>query len=336
VQRDTQGLPSNEEQAPQPGDDSAPSPLPGSGVRSPPRRIRYVPSTRSIPRIESRGKDIGLFEDVYHKVLGTPWWRFFAYVVAGWIGTNLVFAALYAAEPGCVANADGFEDGFYFSVQTLATIGYGGMAPATRYGHLVVVVEALIGTLGVALVAGVTFSKFARPTARVLFSEKIVVTVRNGVPHLVFRLANWRGNVVVEGQLRVFLLRQEKTREGDVFRNPHELSLVRDRTALFALTWIPMHRIDERSPFFGGESALARLREQGAEIYLAFTGLDETIGQPIHARRMYRLDDIVWNARHVDVLRHEADGTRIIDYASFHDVEVLGDASAISWGTQQA
>jgi inward rectifier potassium channel len=305
-------------------------------VQGEPRRIRFVPSSRSTPRIQSRGKESALFEDVYHKVLATPWWRFFAYVTAGWIGTNLVFAALYAAVPGCIANAVDFEDAFYFSVQTLATIGYGGMAPATRYGHLIVVIEALIGTLGVALVAGVAFSKFARPTARVLFSDKVVVTVRDGVPHLVFRLANWRGNMVVEGQLRVFLLRMEKTREGDIIRNPYELTLVRDRTALFALTWIPMHRIDERSPFFGGDAALARLREQKAEIYLAFTGLDETIGQPIHARHMYRLEDIVWNARHADVLTIEPDGTRTIDYASFHDVEVLGDASAISWGAQQA
>lgn len=250
----------------------------------------------------------------------------------GWFGANLVFAVLYAVEPGCVANAAGFEDAFYFSVQTFATIGYGAMSPATRYGHVVVVVEALVGTLGVALVAGVTFAKFARPTARVLFSEKIVVTVRDGVPHLVFRLANWRGNMVVEGQLRVFVLRLEKTREGDTIRTPYELPLVRDRTALFALTWVPMHRIDGRSPFWGGETALAKLREQRAEIYLAFTGLDETIGQPIHARYMYRPEDIVWNARYADVLTIEPDGTRSIDYAAFHDVEVLGDASALSWG----
>ncbi len=295
------------------------------------RRIRFAPSPRATFAIRSRGQHVSLFEDVYHKVQRMPWWRFFAYVVAGWFGANLAFAVLYAAQPGCVANAAGFEDAFYFSVQTFATIGYGGMAPATRYGHVVVVVEALVGTLGVALVAGVTFAKFARPTARVLFSEKIVVSVRDGVPHLVFRLANWRGNMVVEGQLRVFVLRIEKTREGDTIRTPYELPLVRERTALFALTWIPMHRIDSRSPFWGGESALARLREERAEIYLAFTGLDETIGQPIHARHMYRLEDIVWNARYADVLTIEPDGTRTIDYASFHDVEVLGEASTLPW-----
>jgi inward rectifier potassium channel len=301
----------------------------GSGRK--PRRIRFVPGERGTPSIRSLGQETSLVEDLYHKVLAMSWWRFFAYVVAVWLGTNLLFAALYTAQPGCVANANGFEDAFYFSVQTLATIGYGAMSPVTRYGHLVVVLEALVGTLTVALVVGVTFAKFARPTARVLFSEKIVVNVRDGEPFMVFRLANWRGNMVVEGQLRVIVLLMERTREGDTIRTPRELPLVRNRTALFALTWVPMHRIDEQSLFWGGASAIDKLREQRAQIYLAFTGLDETIGQPIHARHVYQLEDIVWNARHVDVLTIDEDGTRTIDYSLFHDVEVLGDASALRW-----
>jgi len=296
-----------------------------------PTRIRFASSRRATPTIRSVGQRVSILEDLYHKVLSMPWWRFFAYVTVAWLGTNLVFALVYSAQPGCVANASGFEETFYFSVQTLATIGYGAMSPATRYGHIVVVAEALIGTLGVALVVGVTFAKFARPTARVLFSDKMVVHLRNGVPHLVFRLANWRGNMVVEGQLRVFVLVMEKTREGDVIRTPRDLGLVRDRTPLFALTWMPMHAVDSESPFWGGEAAIDKLREQRAEIYLAFTGLDETIGQPIHARHMYRLDDIVWNARHADVLTIEADGSRTIDYSRFQDVEVLGEPRALEW-----
>jgi inward rectifier potassium channel len=291
-----------------------------------PRKIRFTQHPRATPALRTRGQHVSFFEDLYHKVLAMPWWRFFLYAAGIWVGVNVAFALLYVAEPGCVggARAGDLEDAFYFSVQTLATIGYGAMAPATRYGHVVVVFEALVGTLGVALVTGVTFAKFARPTSRVLFSEKIVVNLRDGVPHLVFRLANWRGNMVVEGQLKVFLLLVQTTQEGDVIRMPVELPLVRDRTALFALTWVPMHRIDDKSLFWGGDRALEKLREQRAEIYLAFTGLDETIGQPIHARHSYRLDDIVWNARYVDVLHIDENGTRHIDYSLFHDVEVLG------------
>jgi len=298
-----------------------------------PKKIRYTAPQRTNLAVRTHGQDVPLFEDVYHRVLAMPWWRFFAYVGATWVGVNLVFALLYAAVPGCVSGAapGNLEDAFYFSVQTFATIGYGAMAPATRFGHVVVVCEALVGTLGIALVTGVTFAKFARPTARVLFASKAVVHIRDGVPHLVFRLANWRGNMVVEGQLHVSLLKRVTTREGDVIRIPVELPLVRDRTAMFALTWVPMHRIDEKSPLWGGLEARDRLLAEGAEIFLSFSGMDETLGQSIQARYRYRLDDIAYNARFADVLTIEPDGTRIIDYAHFHDIEPLGRPEELVW-----
>jgi inward rectifier potassium channel len=298
-----------------------------------PRKIRFEPSTRSTVPTQTRGQQVSFFEDIYHNVLAMPWWRFFAYASGAWLGINAVFAVFYSASPGCVAGArpGDLEDAFYFSVQTFATIGYGAMSPATRFGHVVVVVEALVGTLGIALVTGVTFAKFARPSARVLFSAKAVISPRDGVPYLVFRLANWRGNMVVEGQLRANLLVLTETREGEKTRIPIELPLVRDRTALFFLTWIPMHRIDASSPFWGGAAALEKLRAQNAEIFLSFSGLDETSGQQIHARHNYKLDDIVYNARHSDVLTISPDGTRTIDYASFHDVEVLGAPGDLGW-----
>lgn len=307
----------------------------GTAPGEPPatKRIRYRPPARANAAVRTRGQDVSFFEDSYHKVLSMPWWRFFAYAAAGWVGVNLLFALVYAASPGCVSGAQpgNLEDAFYFSVQTLATIGYGAMAPVTRYGHVVVVAEALVGTLGVALVTGMTFAKFARPTARILFSAKVVVQMRDGVPHMMFRLANWRGNMVVEGQLRVLVLRIRKTREGDVIRVPEDLPLVRDRTALFALSWTPMHRIDDKSPFWGGTAALDLLRAEKAEIFLTFTGMDETIAQTIHAGHRYELDDVVYNARFVDVLTIEDDGTRIIDYGTFHDIEVLGKAEDLRW-----
>lgn len=302
------------------------------------KKIRFEPSATGTPRVVTRGQRIHVFEDIYHRVLGMPWWRFFAYVGLTWIAINFVFAILYASHPGCVAGATpgDLEDAFYFSVQTFATIGYGAMAPATRFGHMVVVFEALVGTLGVALVTGATFAKFARPTARVLFGSKAVVHMRDGVPHLVFRLANWRSNVVVEGRLQVGLLLRQRTREGDVIRVPVELPLVRDRTALFSLTWVPMHRIDEKSPLWGGLETRDRLRAENAELYLSFSGMDDTIGQTIQARHRYGLDQIVYNARFADVLTIEADGRRIIDYGRFHDVELLGRPEELVWDAAAA
>jgi inward rectifier potassium channel len=297
------------------------------------KKIRFRPAADPRLHIHTKGQRSAPFEDAYHKVLEMPWWRFFAYAAVAWVLINLLFAVFYVLSPGCVAGARGgdLEDAFYFSVQTLATIGYGAMAPATRYGHVMVVAEALVGTLGVALVTGATFAKFARPTSRVLFGARVVVQIRDGVPHLVFRMANWRGNMVVEGQLRVLLLVVRRTGEGDIMRMPVDLPLVRDRTALFALTWMPMHRIDRASPFWGGDAALERLKEDKAELFLTFTGMDETIAQTIHARHRYGLHDIVYNARFVDVLQVDDNGTRTIDYGRFHEVEMLGEPGDLRW-----
>ena len=272
-------------------------------------------------RIRALGLERAWHKDVYHFVLAQTWPRFFLLTALLFVATNLFFGALYWAVPGSVTNMrpGSFEDAFYFSVQTLATIGYGGMAPLTRYAHVIVTFEAFAGVLAVALITGITFTRFARPSVRVLFSNKAVISPRDGVPHLMVRMANWRRNRIVEARLGVMLLLTERTREGDVMRRQIDLPLVRDRTSVFFLTWTAMHRIDETSPFFG-EQGLQRLRAQQAELFLALTGLDETIGQTIHARTRYGLDDIGPNARFADVLSDATDGTRVIDYRKFHDV----------------
>ncbi len=271
--------------------------------------------------IKAIGLERAPSKDLYHFILARSWPSFFLIVAAVFLLSNCVFAWLYLLEPGSVANVrpGSFEDAFYFSVQTLATIGYGGMYPASRYGHLIVALEAIVGVLMAALITGIAFTRFARPTARVLFSDKVVITPRDGVPHLMFRMANQRRNRIVEARLSVVMLITERTREGETMRRQVDLSLVRDKTTVFFLTWSAMHLIDEKSPFFGPD-ALARLRGQQAEIYLGLTGLDETIGQTIHVRKQYALDDIVTGARFADVLSTREDGIRVIDYRKFHDV----------------
>jgi inward rectifier potassium channel len=281
--------------------------------------------TRSPAGGQARIRAIGLerapHKDLYHFVLAQSWPRFFLLTALTFVVTNLLFAAFYWASPGSVANArpGSFEDAFYFSVQTLATIGYGGMTPVTRYAHIVVTCEAFVGVLAVALITGITFTRFARPSPRVLFSNRAVLALRDGVPHLMIRMANWRRNRVVEARLSVVLLVTERTREGEMMRRQIDVPLVRDRTGVFFLTWTAMHRIDASSPFYGPD-AMARLRAQQAELFVALTGLDETIGQTIHARWQYRLEDIVPNARFADVLSNGPDGSRIIDFRRFHDV----------------
>ncbi len=274
--------------------------------------------------IRTIGRKRAPYDDLYHSVLTSSWWLFFALVALAFISANALFAVGYLMQSGSIANAreGSFQDAFFFSVQTMATIGYGGMAPATLFGHIMVTFEAIVAMLGVALVTGITFAKFSRPTARVLFADKAVIAPRDGVPHLMFRMANWRRNTILEAQLRVILLVEETTPEGQVMRRPMELSLVRDRNPLFLMTWTAMHRIGEESPFHGAD-ALARLRARKAELFLSLMGTDETFAQTVHARRGYRLSDIVVGAQFADVLTFLEDGTRVIDYRPFHDVVPL-------------
>jgi inward rectifier potassium channel len=288
------------------------------------QKIRLRPQESVGPKVRVVGQRWAPHEDGYHSVLTSTWWQFFLFVGLAFLGLNAVFALVYVSVPGAIGNAraGSFEDAFAFSVETMATIGYGTMTPQTRFGHAIVTLEALTSILSIALVTGATFAKFARPTARVIFTDKFVMGTRDGVPHVMFRMANYRHNNVVEAQLRVMLLVEEKTREGETMRRPNELTLVRDRTALFSLSWTAMHKVDESSPFYG-EGALDKLRSQRAELVLSLTGLDVSFGQNIHARHFYTLDDLVKNARFKDILQVLPDGTRELDYAHFHEVVAI-------------
>jgi inward rectifier potassium channel len=266
------------------------------------------------------------FQDLYHSILKSSWLVYFTGFGVCFLAVNAFFALFYWLAPGAIANATpgSFGDAFFFSVQTLATIGYGSMAPATLYGHLVVTAEALVGMVGLAIVTGLTFAKFSRPTSRVIFSEKAVLGRRDDAPYLMFRMGNARSSTILEAQLRVILLAEETSAEGQTMRVMRELPLVRDRTAVFALTWTAMHPIDEKSPFFG-DGAIQALRAKKAELFLTLSGLDETFSQTVHARYRYELDDLAENALFRDVVSVGADGARLLDYAHFHEVVPLGD-----------
>lgn len=259
-----------------------------------------------------------LFGDLYASWLTSSWRRVFALVVALYLVVNAVFALLYFRLGGIEGARPGsFADAFFFSVQTIATIGYGRMSPVTVPAHLLVTLESFCGLTGVALVTGLMFAKFARPTARVLWSDVCVVAMQDGVQSLMLRVANARGNQVVEAQLRVGLMRSETTAEGELVRRMHDLRLVRSSSAVFALSWLAVHPIDEKSVLFGQTPEL--LQAAGAELYVSLTGLDETFNQTIHARHSYSMAEIRWGRRFVDIVGPLDDGRVAIDYTKFHD-----------------
>jgi inward rectifier potassium channel len=260
------------------------------------------------------------FDDAYHRLLVTPWGTLGLVVIGVYLGFNLLFALLFAIQPGCVDGAEGFWDLFFFSVQTLATIGYGGMTPATPWADILVTIEALLGLVGFAMGTGLMFAKFARPTARVAFSRKAVVGERDGQRFLMFRMANARSNLIVEATLNVALMRDEVSDEGHRLRRLVDLDLTRSRSPLFAMTWTAFHPLDQDSPLYGLDEET--FREEVAGIMLSITGLDGTFHQTVYAQHAYGPQDIVWGGQFVDMIRGDPETGRFtVDHNMLHEVE---------------
>ncbi len=257
--------------------------------------------------------------DLYHWLLRITWSQVFALIAAAFVLINLLFALGYY-QLGGVTNAapNSFSDAFFFSVQTFGTIGYGAMYPQSTSAHLLVTAEAFASLVLNALMTGLVFAKFARPTSRVLWSNVAVINDREGVPTLMFRVANERINHIVEATVRVAILRAEKTLEGELVRRVVDLPLARQSTPSFLLTWTVMHHIGPQSPLYG--ATLESLHAQDVEIVITLTGLDENLGQTIYARHSYIPEELVFAARFDDVIRADPQepGRRLLDYTRFH------------------
>lgn len=259
--------------------------------------------------------------DLYHWLIRSSWGVLFGILVSVFLVINCVFAAVYLLLGDGVANAQpgSFADVFFFSVQTIATIGYGVMAPRSVAAHLVVTAEVLCGFIMLAVVTGLTFAKFSRPTARVLFSKSSLISPRDGVPSFVFRMANARGTSMVEASAHVVFSRNEITAEGESVRRFYDLPLVRNQNILFALSWTVVHPIHEDSPLFG--QTAESLAASEAAIIVSVTGVDEVLGQTVHARYAYASQDVHWGRRFADILSVDENGRRTIDYRRFHDLD---------------
>lgn len=264
------------------------------------------------------GSPYRLSRDLYHWFLRAPWSRLLGATAAIYITANALFALLYLAGGDCIhgARPGSFWDVFFFSVQTLGTIGYGVMAPKTIYANTIVAFEAFTGVLGFAVASGLMFAKFSRPNAQVLFSDVAVVMLRNGQRVFSFRMANARHSDIVEASVRVSLLRNEISLEGQRMRRFVDLKLERSHSPLFLLTWQVMHVIDENSPLWGitGEDMSA-----GNMLVIATVmGIDGTSSQSIHARHVWYPEDIRFSHRFMDVLKIREDGITEVHYQLFH------------------
>jgi inward rectifier potassium channel len=276
--------------------------------------------------IERRGMPRSFREwlrtDVYHWLRTTTWTRLFGAFAVLYLVTNFAFAAILWFGDATIINArpDSFGDRFFFSVQTLATIGYGYLAPGDALANLVVTVESFVGILITALFTGLVFAKFGTITARVLWARTAVVSYESGAPLLQFRMANYRRSAIVEATLKVSLSWTEHLASGEEVRRIYDLALRRATSPMFALSWTAFHAIDAASPLHGATPAL--LEERGATLLITFTGIDDALATTVHTRHSYPWQRIEWHRRYADILHHDlVAGTRYLDYRGFHDTE---------------
>jgi inward rectifier potassium channel len=289
------------------------------------KRLLMVPRGRS-ETLTTIGMETGWWHDLYHAMNTITWGKFLLIAVAIYLSANVIFAGLYLLQPGAIGQAKpgDFGDAFFFSVQTMATIGYGKLTPDTVYANLLVTVQTVFAMLLLALTTGMMFARFSRPTARVLFSNKAIIGRYNGTPVLSFRMANERKNQILQAEVSVSVLRTEALLEGGTMRRFYEMKLLRSRTPIFALTFQVMHPIDEESPLFG--MTAEDLAAEEAEFVILVTGIDATVSQTIHARFSYSHEDLVWDHRFADIFGYTEQGEMALDFRKFHESVPLSGA----------
>jgi inward rectifier potassium channel len=261
----------------------------------------------------------------YHTLLSISWTRFFLLSAVAYFVTNTLFAGAYllcgdGALSGSRAIGLGprFAEAFFFSVQTLATIGYGVLSPNGVAANLVATFEALFGLMGFALVTGLLFSRFSRPTPHVAFSRQAVVTPFRGKQAFMFRVANERSNQLTDVQARVILSRLEGP-EGARARRFYKLDLERPGVVFFPLHWVVVHAIDETSPLFGVTAE--EFAAHDSEVLILLSAMDETFFQTVHVRSSYKAHEVAWNMKFVDMFLRAEDGIVGIDMRKLHDLE---------------
>jgi inward rectifier potassium channel len=276
-------------------------------------RGRLIIPRRNLPT--TRTADLA--KDLYHTLRTTTWTRLIAFLAVGWIAINLVFAAvLYFGDAEILnARAGSFLDRFWFSVQTLATIGYGYFVPVDPLAHVVVTIESFVGIIMIAMATGLFFAKFSTPIAKVMFSKVAVIADEDGAPTLMIRMANARATAIVEATAHVVYSRDELNAAGARHRRLYDLTLRRTTSPVFALSWTIFHVIDAHSPLHGATAeSLAR---ENANLFVTFTGIDDSLAASVHSRYVYLADQIHFGEVFADIIHRDADGNRYLDYSYF-------------------
>ena len=262
--------------------------------------------------------------DLYHLAVSLSWPGFILAMLGLWLTINVVFASLYALRPGSVVNAapGSFADAFFFSVETLATVGYGVMAPASLYGHIVSAAEIVTGMALTAIATGLLFVRFSRARPKIVAAEDAVISTHGGKPALMLRIVNGRVTIMSNASVRLFMLAADRAPDGPFLRRIHELRLENFHLPLFVMPWTLVHVIDDQSPLNGHNSE--SLAETGARLFLTIEVHDHALSAMVRDIKDYPVEHL----RFGDMIRQDDAGGAVADLSRI-SMLVADNAAAV-------
>ncbi|MFI5134604.1 MAG: ion channel [Chitinophagales bacterium] len=265
--------------------------------------------------IEQRGLPFIEPSDVYQELITMPWWKFNTLVLSSYALVNTLFAIMYyLIGIQHLTNIEGstewerFLDAFFFSAQSLTTVGYGRVAPVGIPASGLAALESLIGLMGFALATGLIYARFSKPKARILHSKNMIMAPYQGGAALMFRIANGRRTQLVEAEVSV-TLGKIRIEDGKEIRRYYPLNLERSKISLFPMAWTIVHPINDESPLY--EKTQHDFVREDIEIMVYIKAFDETFSDTVHHRISYKSDDLIWGAKFVLPYEQQADGKTI-------------------------
>ncbi len=291
------------------------------------RKLRFRAHTRQIKFgdrvIQIHGLPRVIWHDLYYQALTMSWLRFYIAVACLFTSINFIFALLYRIQPQGIANLNppNLWGCFFFSVETLATVGYGDMHPASLYIHFITASEIFLGTMMIALITGMTFARFSLPRSRIALAENPLIRPFNGTTTLMFRAANSRQDIIIDATATLGFLINEISHEGTRIRRIYDLKLVRERHPMFALSWTIMHVIDEESPLYQKDADY--LAEHKASFILSVSGTSELTYQQVSHRHVFDHDTVRWGYMYKDFMYTDADELDHVDFSRLSEITEL-------------
>ncbi len=265
--------------------------------------------------------------NIFHSLISMSWTKFNLLVLFAYMLANLFFACLYHITSDVELNGiiyhnsdEKFMEEFFFSAQTLSTVGYGRLNPVGPQKSTIAAIESMVGLMGFALITGLLYGRFSRPTSKLIFSNTAVIAPFKDTKAFMFRLANARRNQLIEVEAQLAFSYNEEV-NGKIMRRYQELKIDLSRISTLAMTWTIVHPINADSPL----SNLSKedLESIDAEFLISMKAIDDTYAQQVHQRTSYKWNEIVWNAKFISAIGLNSDGVTTIDLSKVNDYELV-------------